>query len=939
MKIKSSFIIVAMLVLAMSGNLSAQSSLKIDDMAKKIPSDPSIIIGKLPNGLTYYIKQNKKPENRAELMLATKVGSVLEDDDQDGLAHFCEHMAFNGTKNFPKANLVNYLESIGVKFGADLNAFTNQDETVYMLQLPTDKSDQFEQGMNVIRDWAGNVLYENTEIDKERGVILEEWRLGKGAEDRVQKKHMPVFYYNSKYAQRDVIGDTAVLLRAPYANFTRFYKDWYRPNLMAVIAVGDFDLKEVERMIIAKFGNLTNPANERPRTQFPVPPTSGTMVSIATDKELRMPMIQILMKASAIKRGDYNEYRTNIVRGIFSTMLSKRFQEKSRKPDAPFVMAQGVVTKFSWDNDAFMLFAIPKGDKINDCIKVFSEEINRVKQFGFTQTEFDRTKNEMLRNMEQGVKEKDKTESQNYAFEYMRNFNNDEAIPGIEMEYELYKKWMPEISLKEVGAITNEFIKNDNNIIAISAPEKEGIVVPSKEDVLKLFGSGATAKLTAYVDEVSSTPLMSKKLTPGTVKKEKIIKQLDVTEWTLSNGVKVVFKKTDYKNDEIMMRAFSPGGYSNYGEKEFDNVTVAASVIDQSGIGKMNADKLEKLLSGQVVSVSPSISGLNEGFSGNASPKDLETMFQLIYLYFTDARVDADAFKAFQSSTISLLQNQSNSPEAVFRDSINYFSKNYHYSARPNNAERVKALDQDKIFDLYYDRFADASDFTFFFVGNIDNDKFKNFVLTYLANLPVKARKESWKDMGVGLRAGVHVKEVKKGIEKKSSVRLIFNGDLVWNDKEVFNLHATMEILNIKLREVLREDKGGVYGVGAFAMPSKFPKKKYQIQVMFGCNPDRVEELISAVIDQMKDMQVKLPTDSNMVKVKEMTKREYEVNLKENNFWLNALYQTYWNQENPLSILDEPKLVGALKPKDIQNTAKKYFKMDNYMKFVLYPEK
>ena len=792
--------------------------------------------------------------------------------------------------------------------------------------------------MNVIRDWAGNVSYDNTEIDKERGVIVEEWRLGKGAEDRVGKKHLPILYYNSKYAERDVIGDTNVLLRAPYSNFTRFYKDWYRPNLMAVIAIGDFDKFEIEKMIKAKFSDLQNPANQREREKFPVPANPGTLVSIATDKELSMPMIQILMKKPAKTRGDYNEYRSNIVEQILSSMLTNRLLEKSRKQDASFIMAQSFVTNMTWDNDAFMLFAIPKTDKIGECIKVLSEEVNRIKQFGFTQTEFDRTKKVMLRNMEQALSEKNKTESKAYAFEFMRNFIDDESIPGIETEVELYKYWIPDIKLNEVVTLIEQFIKKDNNIIVLSAPEKENIKVPSKDEVLSLYESGAKEKLTPYIDEVSDSPLMDKKLKPGTITNEMKIKDLGVTEWTLSNGVKVVFKPTDFKNDEVVMRAFSPGGNSLYGEQDYFNSANAAAVIDESGIANMNADKLTKLLSGKIVNLSPSIGELFEGFRGSASPNDMETMFQLIYLYFTKARIDEEAFHAYQNNMKDLLDNSKNSPESIFRDSISYFSRNYHYRYKPTTAERINELNTDKIFDIYYDRFADASDFTFFFVGNIDGDNFKNLVTTYLANLPSTNRKESWKDVGAYLRKGQQVKEIKKGIEKKSSVRLIFNGDYEWNEKNNFELQSAIDILNIKLREVLREDKGGVYGVGAYAMPQKYPKKTYQIQVMFGCNPDRVDELIGAVLDQMKDMQNNLPTDSNMVKVKETSKREFEVSLKENNFCLNNLYSYYWNQEDPKQILDENKKISALKPIDIQNAAKKYFKTENYMRFVLYPE-
>jgi len=918
-------------------SLSSQNVV-IRDINDMIPADNSIRIGKLDNGLTYYIKVNKKPENRAELLLATKVGAVLEDDDQDGLAHFTEHMAFNGTKNFPKNALVNYLETIGVKFGADLNAFTSHDQTVYMLQLPTDNQEQFLKGVEVLRDWAGNVSFDPEEIDKERGVILEEWRLGKGAEDRVDKKHQQVLFYKSRYAERDVIGDTSVILNAPYENFTRFYKDWYRPNLMAVIAVGDFDMDQMEQLIKEKFGSLTNPTKERERTKYELTYHKETLVSVETDKELSMPMIQMFFKMPGMVRGTYNEYRQNILDGLYTSMLDARLQEISRKGDAPFVMSFTGASDFLGKSRIFMMIGIPKGDKLLEAQETLLAEIQRIKQHGFTETELERAKTNTLRSYEKSLAEKDKSESQTYAMEFMRSFIDQESIPGIEMENELVKLWLPEITLKEVNALSDKFVKPDNNVLLISAPEKESVTVPTKEQVIAVFNSASSKKYDAYVDEVSSTPLISKIPEPGKIILENKIPELGVTEWTLSNNVMVVFKPTDFKNDEIQMRAFSPGGHSIYGDEDYINASSASSVIDQSGIGEMNADKLTKLLSGKIVSVSPRISELSEGFSGSASPQDFETMFQLIYLYFNEARVDEEALKAMKNQYKLMLDNAKNSPESVFRDSISYVSSGYHFRSRPYEESMIEQMNGDKIFDLYFDRFADASDFTFFFVGNIETEQLKKFATTYLANLPAAGRVETWKDINKNYPKGKVERTVYKGIEQKSAVRLIFSGDFEWNEKNNFDLEAMASVLRIKLRETLREDKGGVYGVGAFARATKFPKQEYQVQVMFGCNPERVDELIEAVLAEMSDMQNNLPSDSNMTKVKETEKRSLEVDIKDNSYWMNQLYYSYFYGEDPKDMLKEKEMIDALTPKDVQEAAKKYLRTDNYMKFILYPE-
>lgn len=939
MKISTRNILVWFLTFSFCVQLLNAQGIKITNMNELIPPDKDIRIGKLANGLTYYIKYNKKPEYRAELRLAVKAGAVLEDDDQDGLAHFVEHMAFNGSKNFPKNDLVNYLESIGSKFGPDINAYTSHDRTVYMLQIPTDDKSIFNNGLQVLRDWAADLTFDPQEIDKERGVILEEWRLGKGAEDRVQKKHQQILFYNSRFAERDVIGDTNIILHAPYANFTRFYHDWYRPNLMAVIAVGDFDIDYMEKQIIAKFSDLKNPPNERKLTKYDLTYHKETLASIETDKELSMTTIQIMSKMPGRQRGNYSEYRSNIIDNLFSDMLNNRMQEKSRKSDAPFIIAQSGIFNFMGNSRVFFMFSIPKGDNVLQAKEATLAEVQRVRQHGFTQSELDRAKTNTLRSYEKSLSEKDKTESAMFANEFIRAFLDDESIPGIETETELVKYWLPGITLDEVNTLAEQLIKPDNNVIMISAPEKEGSTVPTKEEVLLTFNSVWNKIYEPYVDEVASGPLMSKTLKPGTIVNEKRINEIDLTEWTLSNGVKVVFKPTDFKNDEIQMQAWSPGGHSIFDDNSFINASNAGSVINESGIGEINADKLTKLLAGKIVSVSPYISELYEGFRGYASPQDLETMFQLIYLYFNEARVDEEAIAAMKNRLKVLIENKDNSPESVFQDTIQYVSSGYHFRSKPFEELMIEKINGDKIFDLYYNRFEDASDFTFFFVGNINIDELKKFATTYLANLPSKNRKENWKDINKNYPKGKVERTVYKGIEEKSFVRLIISGDFEWNEKNNFELRAMTSILSIKLRETLREDKGGVYGVGAFAAPSKYPKERYQLHIMFGCNPARVDELINAVYDEISDMINNLPTDSNMVKVKEINRRELETNLKDNRFWINRISSAYINSGDPRAILKQQEMIDKLTAKDIQAAAKKYLKTDNLMKFVLYPEK
>lgn len=917
----------------------SQNKINIQNLNEKIPPDNQITIGVLDNGLKYYIKANKKPEKRAELMLVINAGAILEDDDQDGLAHFCEHMAFNGTKNFPKQDLVNFLESTGIRFGADLNAFTSWDETVYMLTLPTDDKELLNQGFQVLEDWGHNVLFDPKDIDDERGVILEEWRLGKGAEDRVQKKHAPIRFYNSKYAIRDVIGDTNIILRADYEAFRRFYRDWYRPNLMAVIAVGDFDKKDIEKKIKEHFGNLQNPQNPRPREKFTLDNHDDILFSIASDKELSFPNIQFISKLPQRETGTYEDYRKKIVSDLYTMMLNKRLQEIIRKPDAPLnLFAVSYEAEDVGNVRAFTLFAGMKPEKINEAYQTILTELFRVKKHGFTPSEFERGKNEMLRNYEKMLDEKDKTESKNFAFEFYRNFINGESIPGIEFENELIKLWLPEISIDEVNKLSADFIKKNNSVVLISAPEKEEIKLPAESDLLVAFENISKSEIPPYIDDTPKSALFDKKLENGKIISQKEIKEIGVTEWKLSNGVKVVLKPTNFKNDEILFVSYSPGGTSLASDADYISAKSASTVINKSGIGNFDKNQLEKFLSDKIVSVSSTIESLKEGLRGNSSVKDIEIMFQLIYLYFTDFRIDAEALQRYIEDIKTSIVNTRNSPRDLFFDSLRYALSNYHFRAKPWDESMLNQIQLMKMYNFYEDRFKDASDFTFFFVGSFTSDNIKPFVLKYLANLPSINRSENWKDNNIRPPKGITQKSFKKGIENQSQVFYSIYNDFHWKLEEIFLLEAATEILNIKLRESLREEKGGVYGVTAYSQTELYPKQRYSINIYFGCNPDRVNELLDEVQKQINDMITK-PVDAiYLTKIKEIAKRESETDVKENNFWLRNLSNFYWYNDDPKLITHKAKFYSKLKAQDIIKAAKMYFLSPNQFKYVLYPE-
>ena len=916
--------------------IQAQETFKPDQV---LTPDPKILIGKLDNGLTYYIRENKRPEKRAELRIAVKAGSILEDDDQQGLAHFVEHMAFNGTKDFPKQDIVNFLEKSGVRFGADLNAYTSFDETVYMLQVPTDSPEVMKTGFQILEEWAHDLSFDDIEIDKERGVVIEEWRLRRGAENRVAMKHIPMELYKSHYADRIPIGKKEILESCPHDVIRKFYRDWYRPDLMAVFAVGDFDKKEIEKLIKEHFSDLKNPQKERERKKYPVPDHKETLVSIVTDPELTRTSVEVVFKRDIHDTRTAGEYRDLIISSLYDAMLNDRLQELLQQSNPPFIYAYSGDGRFIGEKQAYSLGASVKENSILGGLEAVVREAFRVEQHGFTVTELERQKIQSLRGIEQYFLERNKTESRQLISEYLRNFLQSETIPGIEIELALYKQFLPGITVEEVNKLAEERMTQGNRVITISAPQKESVKVPIKEEVLALINKIATEKFDPYIDNVSSKTLVSQLPSPGKIVDEKKIAPLGVTEWILSNGARVVLKPTDFKNEEILFSAFSNGGTSLVPDSDFISAAFATAIIGQSGVGEFDAISLQKELSGKILSLSPSISQLAEGFGGSASPQDLETLFQLVYLYSTSPRKDSTAFISLITRYKAMLQNRSVSPEAAYNDTLQVTLANYHFRSRPVSIPMVDEIHLDKALSVYKDRFADFSNFTFLFVGNFKIDTIKPLVEKYLAILPSLKRNETWKDIGLEHPKGVINKQVYKGVEPKSTVNLTFSGPFEWSQQNRYDFNAMLEALNIKLREVLREDKGGTYGVRVSGSPSLFPRQEYSITISWGCNPERVDELVKEGMVQIDSLKMKQLDSLYIEKICEIQRRAYEVNLKQNGFWLSNLQAYYTNNEDPKMILNYPNLVNHLTAQFIQEAVKKYFNMNNYVKIVLYPEK
>ena len=904
-----------------------------------LPLDPQITAGTLDNGLRYLIRKNRKPENRAELRLTVDVGSVLEEEDQQGLAHFAEHMAFNGTKNFAKQELVDYLELIGMRFGPDLNAYTSFDETVYMLTVPMDSVEVVETAFQILEDWAHQVSYEGEEIDKERGVVVEEWRLGRGADRRMFDEQLPILLKDSRYAERLPIGVKAVLDTFGHETLRDFYRTWYRPELMGFAAVGDFEPAWIESLVHVYFSRIPAAADPAARTVFPVPDHEETLFAIATDPEATRNSVSIYYKQEVRDQETVSTYRRSLIEGLYHSMLNQRLMELTKLPEPPFLYGYSTQGRMLRSKEFFIMGAGVPNNGFDEGLEALLTEGARVRQFGFTRSELERTKKETLRGMEQAFRERDKLQSRSFAGEYVRHLLEDEPVPGIEKEYELHQELVPGITLEEVNALASEWTSESNRVITVNAPEKEEIAVPGEAELLAVFAQVEQKEITAYEEEVSDEPLVPQVPEPTAIVERSEVPEIGVTWWTLSNGVRICLKPTDFKNDEIRFTAYSPGGHSLVEDADYVAAATASSVVGEGGVGKFNKIELGKKLAGKVVGVSPWIGSLQEGISGSASPEDVQTMFELIYAFFTAPRQDSTAFQAFQTRMKGSIQNRSAQPEAAFGDTIRVTMAQHHHRARPMSLELLDEMDLATSMAVYRDRFADAGDFSFFFVGNFTLEQMEPLVRTYLGGLPAAGRQETWRDVGIEPPKGVVEKTVYRGIEPKSQTRIVFTGPFEYDGwQNSFELDAMAEVLQIKLREVLREDLGGTYGVGVGASGSHYPDEEYSISISFGSDPERVEELTGVVFTQIDSLKNFGTTDIYADKVKEMRKRQREVGLKENGFWVNSLQSTDFNGVDPRLLLQYPELVDGLTLETVQQAAQQYFDMDNYVRVVLYPE-
>ncbi len=911
-----------------------------------INNDPNVKIGKLENGLTYYIRENKKPEKRVEFRLAVNAGSNQENDDQQGLAHFTEHMAFNGIKGFPGNKVVSELQKIGVSFGGGLNAYTSFDETVYMIQIPSDNPKNVDMGLKILKGWASGFLFNPKEIDQERGVIAEEYRMGLGASDRMRKEWWPVLFKGSRYADRMPIGLIEIINGFEHQIIKDFYNDWYRTDLQAIIVVGDINADEIEQKIIKQFGKIKPVKNPREKLIYPVIENKEPLVSVCTDKEAMGTQVMVVRKHPHFVMktvGDYKKYMTH---ELYNIMYEARLSEMMQDPKTPFVGASVGYSDFLGNTDAYMSAASCKENKIIESLEALIQEDYRVLKFGFLETELKRAKEEMLNQYEVAAKEVNKTESARFADEYVAHYLHKDPIPGAKRELTFANKYLEEITIDEINKLAQKWITEENLVAIVMAPENENITVPTENEILAVLKNKELANVTPYIDTYKEQELVEvESLQRGEIVHIKELDGVDAKELTLSNGIKIITKKTNFKNDEILFLAKSRGGYSLYDEADLSSAMFASDFVDRAGISELNFSSLKKKMKGKKVGLTPYISILEEGFSGSSTPKDLEFFFQYLHAFFTSPRQDATVYELVTNETKEQLKMVKVAPMYKFFDRfLRTIAQDdpYQMSMLSYTDEFIESADYDRAFQLYKERFANPADFTFIFVGSFNEKELHDFITLYIASLPTSKDREDFRGNVLKDFPSSKIEDnIYAGIEEQSWVGIAYKKDYPWDAKNNMIISQIEEALQIELIETIREEMSGVYSPMLQMVFEKYPESSYTMLIMFSCSPDNTDLLANAVFDILKGFQKQGPKAETLGKVKEQMIRQQESSYQNNNKpWLNYLSNKYFNQEVETinSINSYANRVNEITNADIVNFLNKYFDVEHYVRMNLYPE-
>ena len=927
MKLRKQLVALVLMLVGASAAIAQQMPL--------IPMDPQVRMGKLENGLTYYIRQNNYPEGQANFYIAQKVGSVIEEEHQRGLAHFLEHMCFNGTVNFPGNGVVKYLESIGVKFGADLNAYTSIDETVYNIDnVPVSVTGAIDSCLWILHDWAGALLLEEEDIDKERGVIHEEWRQRNTASQRLMEAVSEKMYPGNPYGVRFPIGTLEVIDNFPYSALREYYEKWYRPDQQAIVVVGDINVDEVEGKIKNIFADLTMPENAAERPYYPVADNKEPIIAVAQDKELQSGNVYIFVKHDAVP----NEFKNNVqyfimsyAKSMFYQMMRGRMSELAMQPDAPFVSASVYDSEYflAKTKDAVNGSIVPKGGMTMEATATLYREMLRAQRHGFTESEYERARAAYLANLESAYKGRDKVSSQSYCKEYTRHFIDNEPAPGIEFEYAFMGQYVPQFPVDLVNNYVKGIMSDSNLVVMAMLPEKEGIVNPTKEEIAQLLASVYAEDITAYEDKVSDEPLLAQEPVGGSVVKVKEAKY-GYKQYTLSNGATVYLKSTDFKADQIMMRAVSKGGQALYDANEHINLSQIADVIDNNGLDKFTNTDLQKMLAGKKAGVKSFVNMYTEGVSGSSTPKDFETLMQLTYLQFTAPRENEAAFATYKNQMKAMLENQAMNPNSALSDTLTKVL----YGTNNPRTYRMKASDMDKvdearILEIYKERFANASDFDFIFTGAIDEAVALPLIEKYIGGLPsTGAKAEKICDAHIDIQKGNHKNIFEKQMATPSAtVFVAYTGKAKYTLKNQLLMSITKQILDIIYTEEIREKEGGTYGVGVSGSLNDVPKESASLQIQFQTDPALREKLTGMAVDLLYKYAEEGPRQQDLDKVRDYMLKKFAESQKENSYWSGLMYN--YTLTGFDGSKNYEKTLNSITTKDLRKFAKSLLKQGN----------
>jgi zinc protease len=914
---------------------------QVDPMSP-VPNDESVRHGVLDNGMTYYIKSNQEPKERASFYMIQNVGALLEDDDQNGLAHFLEHMAFNGTKHFPDKGIINFLELHGVAFGENINAYTQQNQTIYNLSdVPVNKPGVLDSCLLVLNDWSNYLLLTDKEIDAERGVIKEEWRTRHTAQFRMYDASLKYLYPNSKFAERDVIGDLNVIENFKNETLRDFYHKWYRTDLQAIAVVGDFDAGEVEQKVIDLFSKIPAVKNAPKRPFFEIPDNDQLVFGLVTDPEADQTYIRYMIRHRKTNDGPetFLQYRDNYIYQLFNSMMSQRIEELLQKGDPPF--AVGVINygDFERGYEALSAITIPKPNQEDVSFTALMTELERAKRYGFTQGELDRAKAEILSRWEKYYNERDKISNEEYINEYMNNYLDGDAYPSTEFGYQAVQAILPTITLADFKQKLNEWITKKNQVLVVQGTEGEGVRHLSEEEALAIMDQVSKADIDPYQDEALAESLVPSEPAPAAVVNERQIEPLGAVEWTLENGARVIFRKADYEKDQIQIRAYSVGGSSLYGNKDVPTTDMLTSLVTMYGVGDFDAMGLQKMLSGKNVSLQLILGNLSEGLNGTASIKDMETMMQLVYLYFDYPRFDKEANDAIITRYMALVENMNKNPQKVMSDSLSLIVTNYNPRTRIIDKKFLQDISFERIKEIYRDRYADASDFFFIIVGNMEQDDVKLLAQKYIGAIPDLDRTETWVDRKVREPEGVVDKIIPVPLTTpKASVNIIINQKMAYNPFNRMVLGVIRGILDLRYVETIREEEGGTYGVGIRTSLAKWPVEKATMQINFDCDPEREQDLKEKVFAELDRLASEGPSQEDLSKTIENIMKDRQESKEHNAYYLNTLYSYYVygiNFDDPVNYED---IIQNLTPEDVQKVMQAFYDEPNIVDVVFVPE-